>query len=181
LKEGVVLKRRKIIILAVICVVALSAGNYSWAQMKIGYIDTPKILATWEPAVEAQKKLEEEANAAYLEVQKMEADIRGSQDKLEQQGLMYTEEKKKGKQQEIQNMLVRYQTFQQEKQLELNNRREELFKPITDEINTAIGKIGDGEGYDYILDTAQGVLLHVKDTHDLTDKIMAELRKPKSP
>ena len=93
---------------------------------------------------------------------------------------MYTEQRKKEQQDEIQNILMRYEQFQQEKQLEINKIREELFKPITEEINAAIGKIGDGEGYDFILDTAQGVLLHVKDSHDLTDRIMAELKKVKS-
>ena len=77
-------------------------------------------------------------------------------------------------------MVMRYQEFQQTKQLELNKRREELFKPITDEINAAISKIGDGEGYDFILDTAQGILLHVKESHNLTDKLIAELKKKKS-
>lgn len=174
------MKRRSFILMVVISLIALSAVHNSWAQLKIGYIDTPKVLAEWEPAVEAQKKLESEANAAYMEVQKMEADIRDSQEKLEQQGLMYTEKKKNEKQKEIQDMVARWQEFQQTKQLELNKRREELFKPITDEINAAISKIGDGEGYDFILDTAQGILLHVKESHNLTDKLIAELKKKKS-
>jgi outer membrane protein len=177
-KEDFVIRRKTVILAAVTC---LAAGIFQngWAQMKIGYIDTPKIMATWEPAVAAQKKLENEANAAYMELQKMEADIRDNQDKLEQQGLMYTEQKKKEKQKEIQDMYIRYQQVQQEKQIEINKRREELLKPVTDTINEAIKKVGDSEGYDYILDTAQGVLLYVKDGLELTDKIMAELKKTK--
>jgi len=170
--------RRKVLILAAVaCFVFVIMPYTSWAQLKIGYIDTPKILATWEPALAAQKKLEEEANAAQMELQKMEADIRDSQAKMEQQGLMLTEQKKQEKQAEIQNMVVQYQAYMQEKQAEIGKRREELFQPITDDINEAIKKIGDDEGYDYILDTAQGVLLYVQDAHDLTDKIMTALSK----
>ena len=169
--------RKKVLILAAVACFLFVIAPHAGAQMKIGYIDTPKILATWEPALAAQKKLEGEANAVQMELQKREADIRDSQAKIEQQGLMLTEQKKAQKQQEIQDMIVQYQTFMQEKQVEIGKRREELFQPVTDKINDAIKKIGDDAGYDYILDTAQGVLLYVQDGHDLTEKIMEELNK----
>ena len=150
----------------------------AFAQLKLGYIDSQRILATYSEAVEAQKRLESETNKAGEEIKKMEDNLRLEQEKLEQQSLLLNEEKKRQKAQELQEMYLGIQQFGQEKQAELGRRQEELLKPIFDKINDVITKIGDSENYDFIFNgSVAGNLVYAKEQYDLTDKVLEQLSK----
>ncbi len=53
----------------------------------------------------------------------------------------------------------------------------ELTQPLYDKIDQVIQKIGQAEGYDYILDVVQGVVLYAKPEYDITDRVLEELNK----
>ena len=85
---------------------ALTAGT-AMGQSKLAYVDSQKILATFPPALDAQKKLEAENNQWAQEFQKMQEDMKALNDKLEQQSLLLSDAKKKEAAQEIQNLARR--------------------------------------------------------------------------
>ena len=150
------------------------------AQSKIGYINSQKILATYPAAVDAQKKLEAESNKWGQELQKMEADFQSKKEELEQQSLLLSEEKKRERALALENLATEAQKFQNDKwgeQGEFFRRREELLKPVIDQINEVINQIGDEENYDFIFDSLEGNLLFAKDKYDLTDQVLEELEK----
>ncbi len=60
---------------------------------------------------------------------------------------------------------------------EFYRKNQELFKPIIEEINNVINKVGTDEEYDIILDASSGALLHALPKYDLTSRIMDELNK----
>jgi outer membrane protein len=149
-------------------------------QAKLAYVDSQKILATFPPALDAQKKLEAENNQWAQEFQKMQEDMKALNDKLEQQSLLLSEAKKKEAAQEIQNMAIKAQQYQTEKWGEEGKffqRRKELLQPVFDKINVIITKIGEEDGYDFIFDTQAGNLLYAKSSHNLTDDVLAKLEK----
>jgi Skp family chaperone for outer membrane proteins len=47
--------------------------------------------------------------------------------------------------------------------------------PVFDEINEAIHKVGEEEGYDFIFDAVAGNIVYAKEDHDVTDKVLKEL------
>ena len=143
------------------------------AQLRLGYVDSQKILANYQPAIDASKKLESERTTIIQELQKMEEEIRSTQQTLEQQSLLLSEEKKRQKTQEIQDMIIRLQQQEQEKNQELARRQQELLAPVYESINEAIGKIRETGNYDFILDAA--ALLDAKEEYDITDTILKEL------
>jgi len=168
-----VLHKRNVISVAFFVVMGVFGSEAVFAQLKLGYIDSQKIVMTYTPAVEAQKKWEGERNSIAQELQKMVEELRASQASLEQQSLLLSEAKKREKTQELQEMDRRIQEFQQEKDQELLNRREELLKPVYEEINAAIQKIKERDGYDLIFDAT--ALLEAKEQYDLTDIVLKEL------
>jgi outer membrane protein len=158
----------------------LSLTGSAFAQLKIGYVNSQAVLAQYQPAIDAQKQLEAEAAKWAQELSAMENEIRGVQDRLEQQSLMLSDVKKEELQQEIQNKMMQYQQFQNEKwgdQGEFARRRAELLQPIIDKINTVIQSVGDSGSYDYIFDTVAGNLLYAQDKYDITEAIITELNK----
>ncbi|MBN2028724.1 OmpH family outer membrane protein [bacterium] len=143
------------------------------AQLKFGYIDIQRILAMDEESIAAQEKLEAERQAAIEELQRMENEFNESYEALNQQSLLLSEEKRQERQQELNNMYVEMQQYQQDKDQELVDRQTELMQPIYDKINAAIRKIRDSGGYDFIFDTMY--LLDAKESYDLTDELLEEL------
>lgn len=156
-------------------VVLLSVSTQ--AQVKFGYVSSVKILATYKPALDAQKTLDTESQQVVDELKQKEEEFLARQSDLEKQSMLLSDAKKKEKAQELQNMYVGIQRFQQEKQQEMLKRREDLLKPVYDEIDEVIQTFGDREGYDYIMDSVQGSLVYAKPEYDITDKILAELEK----
>jgi outer membrane protein len=159
---------------------AVLASGSAIGQAKLAYVDSPKILATFAPAIDAQKKLEAENNTWAQELQKMQEDLKKLQDKLEQQSLLLSDAKKREAAQEIQNLAIKAQQYQAERwgeEGQFFQRRKELLQPVFDKINTVINKIGTESGYDFIFDTQAGNLLFAQPKHDLTDEVLAQLEK----
>jgi len=173
-----VIKARNVLI--VIAAFVLSSAAGAFAQLKIGYINSEKVLQNYQAAIDASKKLEAESNKWGQELQKMQQQFKDSQEKLQQQSLLLSDAKKKEKTQEIEALYLKIQQYQNEKwgqQGEYFKRQQELMGPVIQTINETIHKIGKDEGFDYIFDTIAGNVLYAKDKYDLTDKLLEELKK----
>ena len=53
----------------------------------------------------------------------------------------------------------------------------QLVTPIEKKILAAIEKVGNEKGYDYILDSSRGGIVHALDSHKLDEYVLEELRK----
>lgn len=164
-----------------VAVVILAGADSASAQLKLGYIDSQKILEKYKEAQDAQKQLQDLNKRWEDEAKSMQQELQTKLEELESQALLLSDERKKEKETELQNLNIRLQQFQQEKwgnQGEVFSRRAELMQPIIDKINTTIKKIGTEEKFDYIFDVVNGNILHVSTTQpDLTDKVLEELNK----
>ena len=167
--------------LMILGAVSLSITGTAFAQLKLGYVNSQAVLAQYQPAIDAQKKLEEEAAKWAQELGVMENDIRSIQERLEQQSLMLSDAKKEELQQDIQTKMMQYQQYQNDKwgeQGEFARRRAELLQPIIDKINEVIQSVGTEGGYDFIFDTVAGNILYAPEKkYDMTEIILAELNK----
>ncbi len=164
-----------------IAISGLFLAGSSQAQLKIGYVNSKRILDNYKEAQDANKKLEELNKAWEEEARNMQRQIQELQEKLEAQSLVLTEKTKAEKAQEIQNLALRFQQFQQEKwgpNGQLYKEQQRLMQPVIDKINAAIKKVGEEEGFNYIFDVVNGnILFASKDQPDLTDRVLEELQK----
>ena len=163
-------------------VVAIMLGAMpAAAQLKLGYVDSQKILESYQEAQDAQKQLAEVNKAWEEEARNMQRELVAKQDELESQALLLSDAKRREKETDVQNLMLQFQQFQQEKwgqQGEVYKKQADLMKPVIDKVNAAIRKVGGEEKFDYIFDVVAGNILHVSDSQpDLTDKIIAELNK----
>jgi len=152
------------------------------AQLKIGYINSNKILETYKEAIDVRKQLAELNSQWEQEARDMQKEMRDLQEQLESQSLLLSEERKTQKQQEIQGLYQKYQQYLQEKWNpqggEAAKKEVEFIQPVYDKINTAIKKIGAAEGYQYIFDVVAGNILYASDEQpDLTEKLLEALNK----
>ena len=165
----------------VILLVLPGASSLLWARdLKIGYIDSERLLAEFEDSKQAQSKLAEENREWETQAGTMRQQIEDMEAQLEQQSLLLSDEKKAEKLSELQALYIQFQSFQQDiwgQNGKLFQRNLELTRPVVEKINAAIAKIGDEDGYDFVFDATQGNIVHAKEEYDLTDRVLELLRK----
>jgi len=174
--------RKALFIGLTFCFVLLLMNPVFAQKVKIGYINSTKILATFKEALDAQKKIDELNRQWEKEGLEMQKELEELREQFDSQSLLLSDTKKAEKAQEIQNLYLRIQQFQQEKwapgQGQIYKKQEELMAPVLEKINTVIKEIGDEQDYDYIFDTVAGNILYASDDQeDLTDKVLEALEK----
>ena len=60
---------------------------------------------------------------------------------------------------------------------EIYRKQAELVGPVLEKIKSVIEKVGKENEYDYIFDTVAGNILYAEPVHDLTDKVLYELKR----
>jgi len=161
--------------------VILAGADSASAQLKMGYINSQEILEKYKEAQDAQKLLQDLNKRWEDEAKSMQQELQTKLEELESQALLLSDERKKEKEAELQNLDIRLRNFQQEKwgnQGEVYAKNVELMQPVIEKVNAAIKKVGVDEKFDYIFDTAKGGILHVSDSQvNLTNKVLEELNK----
>lgn len=181
LTKEVGVKKSSLWIGVTLAVATFIFANPVFAQIKIGYVDSQKILESYKEAQDAQKQLAEINKTWEDEARNMQRELQTKQDELESQQLLLSDEKRKEKETDLQNLYLRFQQFQQEKwgqQGEAYKKQADLMKPVVDKVNGVIRKVGNDEKFDYIFDVVAGNIVHVSDSQpNLTEKVIAELNK----
>lgn len=173
---------KKVSILGLVLVMVLGLTNGAQAQLKIGYVNSDRILNEFDEAKEAQTKLDTEARKLQEQYQSMLIKLDSLQKEYEKQKMMMSETRRKSKEQEIATLQESIQRFQVEKmgpEGEIYKKQNELVAPIIEKIKKVIEKIGKTEKYDYIFDTVAGNILYAEPALDLTDKVLYELKRTK--
>lgn len=159
----------------------LGSFSVSQAQLKLGYVDSQKILAQYQEAIDAQNKLEQIKNQYQAEYEGKVREYQALAQEIESQSLLLSEEKKKEKLKELQDKATQIDKYKYEKLNpeggEFYRKNQELFQPIIKKINDVIAKVGAEEEYDMIFDASSGALLHALPKYDLTERILEELNK----
>lgn len=169
-------KMKWFVALAVIVTGFIGTAN---AEMKLGYIDSEKILSEYKPYLDAQKEFQRYEEELEREVSKRRNDLMKMQETFERQALLLSEKRKQEEQQAIIQKNQELQRFVQEaadpQRGRLAQKTQELSEPIIRKVNEIITQVAEDENYDFVLNSA--ALAYAKETHDLTDKVLEALAK----
>lgn len=164
-------------VFVVLGVLALAASG----ELKIGYINSEKILAEYQGTKDAEDKLKKEYAKWEQEATERQKKMQEMKDQLEKQSLLLSVERKKELEDNLQQEMIEYQKFLQQKfgqQGEASQKSDDLLRPIIDRINEILDKIAKKENYDFILD-ARGGVVYAKKAYDLTEKVLQVLSAEK--
>lgn len=161
--------------LLAVCV--LCFGMLGANAQKIGYVNSQGIISLMPAVKEANSNLETysaqlkkraeqmytalQTKAASLQQKKETGDISPKQMEVELASLQKEEQK-----------LVE---FQGKSQSQIANKQAELLEPILKKVQDAIDAVAKGEGYTYVFDAAQGMILYADESTDITAKVKAKL------
>lgn len=142
----------KKIILSALLFLFISGSPKSYAQNKIGYINTEELMAAMPQTQKANNDLSE----YQVELQKMNNDMLnelGEKDSLfVKDSARLSEVQKKFRRDELIKLYQEVQGFSQKAQDMLQQRQQELVVPIRQAAMNAVQSVAKENGYSYILD-----------------------------
>ncbi|MXS83128.1 OmpH family outer membrane protein [Nitrosomonas oligotropha] len=144
-------------------------------DIKIGVVNTEKILRESQPALLAQKKIEQEFVPRDEEIKKMALEAKNLQDKLEKNSIKMEETERRNLERNLANLSREYQRAQRQMREDLSVRQNEEYSVILERTNRAISKIAEAENYDLILQLQDSV--YRSQRIDITDKVIKTLDK----
>ncbi len=155
--------------------------SFTFAELKIGFINSEKILLEYEGTKSAEEKLKKEYAKWEQEATERQKKMKEMKEQLDKQSLLLSAERKKEIESELEREYIEYNKFLQEKfgqQGDAAKRNDELLRPIIEKINKILDKIAKNENYDFIFD-AKGGVVYAKKAYDLTEKVVQVLNAEK--
>ena len=159
---------------------ALAAAGGAAAQeapIKIGFVNTERILRDSAPAKAAQQKLEVEFSKRDKELQDTGTRLRTNSERLDRDSPTLPESERGRRQRELSDLDKDFQRRQREFREDLNQRRNEELAQVIEKANREIKRIAEAEKYDIILQEAVVTSARI----DITDKVLRALNSPTAP
>ncbi len=171
------MKKNSLIILGIVFVfsVAFLSPN---SQSDIAHIDTEYILEKIPAYQDAQAELEQLAKQYQEELVAKKEEIDGLWSVYQKEEYNWVKETKKKKEDEIIALEQEARDLQKKyfgSEGELSQKREELIKPIQDNIYTYVVEIAEEGNYDYIFDKITGEILYAREKNDESDAVLKKL------
>ena len=165
---------KRIILLAV----AILFATFAFSQ-KYAYVDTEYILNNIPVYESAKTQLEDLTKEWKKEIDAKKASIDQMYQNYKSERILLTEELRAKREDEIMKKEQELKQLQQKYFGEsgmLYKKREELIKPIQDDIYNAIKEIATEGNYAVIFDTANNLnMLYTDPRHDKSDEVLREL------
>ncbi|MBX3641274.1 MAG: OmpH family outer membrane protein [Nitrosomonas sp.] len=164
---------RHILLIAIALHLLTGFGVVYADSVKIGVVNTEKILRESQPALEAHKKIDQEFLPRDAEIKEMAEQAKVMQEKLEKKGAAMSDVDRRELERELANLSRSYQRAQRQMREDLTARQNEEYGVILDLIDKAIKHIAEKERYDLILQLQDSV--YRSQRIDITNQVIEAL------
>ena len=157
----------------------LSVASLKAQQQRYGFVDTSYILDHVPDYKTAQNQLNEYSAKWQSEIEGIYIEIKNLHAKLRKDQVFLSQELKSKKEKEIlekEALAQKLQTKYFGQNGELYKKRQNLVRPIQDDIYDAIKEIAKAGNYGMIIDKANGpIIIYSNNKFDLSDKVLYKL------
>jgi outer membrane protein len=164
----------KKIIIASAC---LLASSISYAQQKLGYVNSQELIMSMPEAKKADADINAYAKVFQDQLAKMQSE-------LETKYKAYEAGKKAGtlkdamlelKEKELSDLQSNMQTTQQSAEEKISTKREEALKPITERADKAIQDVAKEKNYSFIFDSSAGGIIYATPADNIIKDVQTKL------
>ncbi|MDE3057374.1 MAG: OmpH family outer membrane protein [Bacteroidota bacterium] len=153
----------------------------SFAQLRIGYVNSDTILKNLPEAQEAQDKLAAIGKQWQDELDKMSKSLQAQYEDYQKKQAMYTDATRQSEQQKLLDEQQKVQKYNEDKfgaKGEFAMQRDKLMTPIRDKILKAIEKVAKEEKLSFVFDKAgDAVVLYADASYDITYKVLDRMKR----
>jgi outer membrane protein len=154
-----------------LALISLCSLSVAAQDLKIGYVNSERVLKEAAPAKVAQKKLEAEFGRRESELSEAAGKLKALADKYERDKLTMTASERDRQERSLVEQDRDLQRQRRDYQEDLNQRKSEELSALVERTNRVIKQIFDQEKYDLILQDAVFVSAKV----DITEKVIKAL------
>lgn len=156
---------------ALLAAASLAGAQVAAEELKIGYVNSDRVLRDAAPAKAAQTKLEAEFSKRDKELNEQATRLRATSDKLEKEAPTLADAERSRRQRDLTEQDREFQRKRREFQEDLNQRKNEELAQVLERANKVIKQIFETEKYDLIIQEAVFAGPRV----DITDKVIKSL------
>lgn len=160
-----------------ICLIAMmlvSAGFVQAQTLKFAHIDSQALIQAMPETAAAQKTLEEQAKGLEDQLASMQKEFQSKMAEYTQKADSLTDIVRQAKEEDLQNLNQRIQSFNTTASQKLQQKQGELMQPIFNKANEMIETVAKEQGVIYVFD-ANAVLYKSNASIDLLPLVKAKL------
>lgn len=169
---------KKILVLFLFSTFTLSSTSF--AQLKIGYIDSDTIMDNLPDVQDARQKLDALIQEWQTELSKLENEWKAKYDDYEKRKLIMTDQTRAETEQELIKLEKDIADYREAKfgaNGELFLKQDELMKPVQNKIFATLEQIALEEDLDFVFDRSGDIMiLYAKEEYDLTAQVLERLQ-----
>jgi outer membrane protein len=152
-------------------VLVFAACQVQSQEIKIGYVNSDRVLREANPAKAAQAKLEAEFSKRDKEMGEIAGKLKAASEKFDKEGPTLSESERGKRQRDLVDQDREFQRKRREFQEDLTQRKNEELSAVVERANKVIKQIYETEKYDLILQEA----VFAGPKIDITDKVVKAL------
>ena len=166
---------KKLLKVALVAVCFVKVGNYAHAQTKNGYVNTQLILSLMPEVKTVKSQLDIYQKQFIDELTSMNNELQTKVKQFQAGKATMTDAVRTSKQGELQDIQKRIQDYQNDAQQKYEAKSNELIKPLSDKIHTAVEAVAKEKGYTYVLDSGQTALVVAPESDNLEAAVKVKL------
>ncbi len=142
---------------------------------KIAHIHLDSLLVLMPETKKADQDAQDYYKQLEQRLQQMQGEYQNKLDYYEKNKPTMSELIRTATENDLQRMQQSMQEFQQNAQTDFQNKKNELLKPIYDKASKAIADVAKADGYKYVLDTSQGVVIFYETSDNILGQVKTKL------
>jgi len=147
-------------------------GSVWAADFKIAYVDIQRAVNECNAGKDAKKAITKEVEKFQRQIADKQKELQTMKESLEKQAPMLNPDARANREKEYQNKLREFQRWGEDTQNEINQKRMEMERNISIGLQKVIQKVGADEGYTFILEKNENVVLYISKALDITDRMI---------
>jgi outer membrane protein len=154
--------KKSFVILILTGLFLCSWNSFAQTTLKLGHIDSRLVFAAMPESDSAQKQIEREVASIEKTVEELRVEFNK---KYEDYSKLANDPNTSAlilrtKEEELQSIQERSQTFQQQAEQTISQKRAELFQPIQNKAIKAVNDVAAENGFAYIIDSGIGAVIY---------------------
>lgn len=164
----------------ILFVLSFAVSTNSFAQLKIGYVDSDAVMQKLPDAQDAQKRIDAQIDDWQKEIKEMQNEWKTQFDDYERRKLIMGKQKRAEVEKELVALEEKVEEFRQSKfgvNGELYKKQNEFMKPIQNQVFTAIEEVAQENELDFVFDRSGDLIfLYAKEEYDITTQVLSKLQ-----
>ena len=166
---------KKLFKVALVAVCMLMVGSFAKAQTKMGYINFNQLIDQMPQTKTIQKQAQDYQKTFIDVLQGMQTELQTKAQAYDAKRATMTDALRTQTETELQDLNKRIQDYQQSASQKVQEKYNELSKPLIEQARGAVNTVAKEKGYTYVLDTAQVDLIVAPEGDNLMAAVKAKL------